>query len=279
MNNLKMYCLTMNPMHLNLIKKIGYIPVGLGSKNFSNDFLTDKSKINIAQKNSSYGEYTFHYWLWQNQKLTDLNTWIGFCQYRKFWSENLSIQKDNSISNFDSFNNSLLKKITYEFEKYDSILGEELYVNEFKFSKFLKKNFLNMIRKPELFYNKKKRTIKFHFDLMHGSGNLEKAIELLNQDDRSDFKYFVNTEVSFNPHNMFICKSSKILLKYYESVFSWLKKCEEIFGFKETNVYGLKRIYGFLAERYLSYWFKKYTKYTVLPIIFKDIGDFNYKAL
>ena len=94
------------------------------------------------------------------------------------------------------------------------------------------------------------------------------------QKQQKDFQEFVNTEVSFNPHNMLICKSNKILNKYYESVFPWLQKCEKEFGF-DLEGYGLKRLYGFLAERYMSYWFKKYTKFATLPIIFKDISDFN----
>ena len=88
------------------------------------------------------------------------------------------------------------------------------------------------------------------------------------------FKHFVNTEVSFNPHNMFVCKNKKILFAYYESLFPWLLDCEKIFGFKNLKGYGLQRIYGFLAERYMSFWFKKHTKYIELPIEFKDISDF-----
>ena len=73
---------------------------------------------------------------------------------------------------------------------------------------------------------------------------------------------------------MFICKSKKTLKKYYESVFPWLEKCEKEFGFDNLEGYGMKRIYGFLAERYMSYWFQKNTKYKTLPIIFKDLSDF-----
>jgi hypothetical protein len=47
-----------------------------------------------------------------------------------------------------------------------------------------------------------------------------------------------------------------------------------VFGF-DLDGYGLKRIYGFLAERYMSYWFKKYTKFSTMPIIFKDISELN----
>jgi len=131
-----------------------------------------------------------------------------------------------------------------------------------------------MINNPNLIYDKSKRNIKFHFDLMHGEGNLDKAIKFLNNEDKNDFKDFVNTEVSFNPHNMFICKSNKILRNYYETVFPWLEKCENEFGFNLEG-YGLRRIYGFLAERFMSFWFKKYTNHATLPIIFKDISELD----
>ena len=110
--------------------------------------------------------------------------------------------------------------------------------------------------------------------MMHGKGNLDKAIKLLEKDDRDDFDNFINSEVSFNPHNMFICRSSKTLKKYYNSLFPWLKRCEKEFGF-DLKGYGLQRIYGFLAERFMSYWFRKNTKFTTLPIIFKDISELN----
>jgi len=73
---------------------------------------------------------------------------------------------------------------------------------------------------------------------------------------------------------MFICRSHKILNNYYDSIFPWLEKCESEFGFK-LDGYGLKRLYGFLAERYMSYWFQKYTKHTTLPILFKDISELD----
>ena len=155
------------------------------------------------------------------------------------------------------------------------IIGSEFVVNDFRFSKFIKHNLKHMLFNPSVLINKKKRTIKFNSDMMHGLGNLDKAFELLPSIEREDFKYFVNTEVSFNPHNMFICKNKEILFAYYESVFPWLEECEKIFKFDDLSGYGLTRIYGFLAERYLSFWFKKYTNFAILPILFKDLSDFN----
>ena len=43
MNNLKMFCITLEPSHFDFIKKLNYIPVGLGQKKFSNDWLTDRT--------------------------------------------------------------------------------------------------------------------------------------------------------------------------------------------------------------------------------------------
>ena len=66
MKNLSMFCLTLEPSHLNFIKSLNYIPVGLGQKNFTNEWLNDKTGKNISKKNKNYGEYTFHYWIWKN---------------------------------------------------------------------------------------------------------------------------------------------------------------------------------------------------------------------
>ena len=84
----------------------------------------------------------------------------------------------------------------------------------------------------------------------------------------------MNNKTSFNPHNMFICKT-KILKKYYEIIFPWLKNCEKVFGFNDLQGYGLKRIYGFLAERFLSYWFSKNYRVKEFPIIVKDLSDYK----
>ena len=95
---MKMFCLTIFDDHFEKIKKLGYMPVGLGENIKSNKFINDKTKINISKKNPFYGEYTFHYWLWKNDILSPKEEWIGFCQYRKHWSslnENKSIKTEH----------------------------------------------------------------------------------------------------------------------------------------------------------------------------------------
>jgi hypothetical protein len=65
-------------------------------------------------------------------------------------------------------------------------------------------------------------------------------------------------------------KNISIKNKYYESVFPWLEDCEKKFGFKNLKGYKTTRIYGYLAERYTSFWFNKYTKSLSWPINFFD---------
>jgi hypothetical protein len=103
--------------------------------------------------------------------------------------------------------------------------------------------------------------------MFHGNGILDKAIKLLNNNDRSDFMDFVKKNTKYNQGNMFICNDKKIIESYYLTIFEWLEKCERIFGFK-VDGYSKTRIYAFLAERFLPYWFKKNSKFLEWPVFF-----------
>lgn len=112
--------------------------------------------------------------------------------------------------------------------------------------------------------------------MFHGNGVLDKAINLLNEKDKNDFKQFVFNETSYNQGNMFICKSKNIIKNYYNTLFEWLEKCEKVFGF-DLKGYGNIRIYAFLAERFLPYWFNKYSNVKEWPIVFYDLRKLNEK--
>ena len=277
MSSIKMFCLTLEPNHYKFIKELDYIPVGLGEKIFDKKehWLSDKLGNNISKKNKYYGEYTFHHWLWKNYiDSEDFNDeWIGFCQYRKFWSTEKKNLFPNSIQDLKPL---VLKEIPELYKSYDVILGEPTFINQLKIMKFLKKGFKIIIKNPTYIFSKNKRTIKFHFDLMHGYNNLNKAIDLLDDDNKKDFNDYVSSKTSFHPHNMFICKSKKILKNYYSVLFPWLERCEKVFGFKNLEGFGKIRIYTFLAERFMPYWFCKNVKVKSMPILFYDIRkDFN----
>ena len=157
------------------------------------------------------------------------------------------------------------------FENYDVILGNPFFVNQRRTMKFIKKGIKVILKNPSLLFDQKKRTIKFHFDIMHGENNLQKAINLLDDENRKDFTNYVNSKQYFYPFNMFICKSKELLEKYYGDLFPWLERCETVFSSKKLEGYDLARIYAFLAERFTSYWFEKNAKYKTMNITFCDI--------
>ena len=269
MKNLEMFCLTLEPSHLRFIKDLSYTPVGLGNKNFSNDWLSDKKGDNISKKNKNYGEYTFHYWIWKNYIDKLENKWIGFGQYRKFWTlDNFG----NKKLNHDKIKSVAIKEIPESYEDCDVILGNPFFVNQRRLSKFIKKGFKMILKKPSILFDKNSRNLKFHFDLMHGENNLKKAIQLLDNKNKIHFEEYMNNNFYFHPHNMFICKDKSLLLNYYETIFPWLERCEDIFGFENLHGYDLTRIYGFLAERFLSYWFTRNAKFKTMNITFYDIN-------
>ena len=152
MNKALIYCLTLEPDHEQLIKRLSYIPVGLGNKKFSKDFLTDKDGLSISQKNPNYGEYTFHYWLWKNYLDKIENEWIGFCQYRKFFTKKKINSKDISFENLQSI---LISEI--DSNNFDCILGNKFSVENYKLSKIIKNHLIKFLKKPSLIFNKKKK--------------------------------------------------------------------------------------------------------------------------
>jgi hypothetical protein len=278
MKNLSMFCLSLYGEHLNNLKKINYIPVGLGENNFNNEWLRDNTKQNISNKNKYYGEYTFHYWFWKNMidEISDKN-WIGFCAYRRYWANhnNMKSNELNKIINNQNFREHVLQDVKNDWSNYETILGERIPFGKIKLSKIIKNGGIKSILRNLNSFIKNQTTVKFHFDIFHGNEKIDKAIDLLEMKERSDFRTFINNQ-SFNKENMFICKSKKIIKEYYNSVFPWLQRCENIFGFN-LNAWHEIRIYAFLAERYLSYWFNKYTTVKEWPIFFYDTNKNNLK--
>ena len=267
----KIFCLCLNEHHLQNLKKLDYIPVGLGANKFSEEWLKDNTQINISHKNPYYGEYTFYYWFWKNilSNLAD-GTWIGFAGYRYHWAQKNQLSSEEITKNInkENFQKFILKSIPEEWNNYNCVLGEQIFIDEWKLSKILKHGKKKFFLNPKNFL-KKNQNIKLHFDIFHGNGNLDKAIACLDSTEQEDFNQYILHRKSFNRENLFFCKSNELMNKYFISVFNWLQKCEKIFGF-DIDGYKYKRMYAFLAERYLGYWFNKYAKPLEWPIFFFD---------
>ena len=108
---------------------------------------------------------------------------MGFCSYRELWGEHKDLKNRHSKP-------SLLKKLPSEWSKYEAIIGEPTTLNRPKWIKLLKHGKLAMLKNyREIF--KPRFSIKFQFDMYHGIGNLDKAIELLPEKDKQDFSDYV----------------------------------------------------------------------------------------
>ena len=47
---IQMFCISLEPSHFNFIKRMNYIPVGLGDKKFNDGWMGDKTGNNISKK-------------------------------------------------------------------------------------------------------------------------------------------------------------------------------------------------------------------------------------
>ena len=262
---MKNFCLSIYNSHYESFKRLNLIPVGLGNEFFNNEWLNDKGDINISKKNSNYGEYTFHYSLWKN-KAINYNNWISFCTYRRFWTKNYS----KKINSFDELNQLIIKEPEKNWSDYEVVLGHPLIFKKIKNIKLIKRNPIEILKKPSMLF--KNTTLEDQFRVFHGSYYLDIALKLLPEIYRNKFITYLNGH-KLNPYNMFICKSSKILFQFYEEIFPWLFNCVKYFNEKEVIGYEKKRIYGFVAERFLRFWFLENFNTTTNQITFFEKYD------
>ena len=260
-----MYCVTNK--RLKFLENSNYNLSWVGLDKCPENYIKSNDKINIFKKERYYSELTFHYWYWKNLLDLNSNNWVGFCQKRRFWSKNKIHEK--KLYNSSNVSQHIITEPHKDWKNYDVILCEPININNVNKTKMIKRGFRSLIKNPSIFFNPKKQSIKFHFDMHHGYGNLDKAIDLLDDDDKNDFRNFVNKSISFNPHIMFISKP-KIINKWFNILFPWLERCEGIFKLDDLHGYDTTRLFAYLAERYLSFWFKKYTNFKEQPWVFID---------
>ena len=256
MKDLEIYCVTNKS--IKFLEKTGYKLAAVGTDKFSKKYIKCNYKKNIFYKEKYYSELTFHYWFWKNLlHKKKHNSWIGFCQKRRFWLQDKKI------------NSRLLNSVPVDWKNYDAVICRKINLGKPKLSKILKRGWKSIIQNPSILNLGVNYSIELHFDLFHGFGNLQKAANLIKKDDREEFKDYIKNNKSFNPHIMCIAKP-KILKLWFQDLFTWLKKCEAIFGFKDLKGYDTTRLYAYLAERYHSFWFKKYSRYIEWPYKFID---------
>ncbi len=114
---LSIYCIT--NLESSFLETLEYNLVGVGEKNFSNKYINCTSGENIQNKEKHYSELTFHYWFWKNElNSLDDDTWIGFCQKRRFWLKSNDIE--NEIKNLEELRKNLLKETPKDWKNHNA---------------------------------------------------------------------------------------------------------------------------------------------------------------
>ena len=141
MNNLKIYCLCIHDDLLEKVKNLDCIPVALGEGNYQKGWLRDNTGENISYKNKYFGEYTFHYWLWKNNmEIFNDKDWIGFCAYRRLWSQN----KDNQMI---TSKRDVLKEVPERWSNNSVILGQPIHMDGWTSMKLIKHGLKSLFSK------------------------------------------------------------------------------------------------------------------------------------
>tara|TARA_Y100000287_G_scaffold96089_1_gene76663 strand:- start:162 stop:551 length:390 start_codon:yes stop_codon:yes gene_type:complete len=121
--------------------------------------------------------------------------------------EDFGFNQKKKIASFKQLQKYILKKPPKKWSDYESIICKPIKIDNPKRMKLLKRGYKNLLKDPSIIYDKKKQNIKLHFDMHHGFGILDMAINhLKKKDERTLFRKFVNENSSFNPHIMFISK-------------------------------------------------------------------------
>ena len=96
MSNLEIFCITNKPVYF--LENTRYNMVAVGKNEFPSNYIRCDKGDNIFYKEQNYSELTFHYWFWKN-RLNDFdeNTWIVFCQKRRFWLDTTDVPLEKNI--------------------------------------------------------------------------------------------------------------------------------------------------------------------------------------
>ena len=149
MNNLEIFCFTHIP--LKYLENLDYKLAGIKKDKFPEKYLTSDIGENIIEKEKYYSEYVFHYWFWKNKlRSYDDNTWLGFCQKRRFWLQESIAYLPN---NFDDLKKVILKKIPIEWGKHDSVIQLPISLEEKKMV-MLKRGYRSLMKDPSIFFTK-----------------------------------------------------------------------------------------------------------------------------
>ena len=238
--------------------EIPFIPLYVGAEATAanQNELCDNRGDNISELNPYFCELTGLYWVWKNLIPTlKADELVGFCHYRRFFSPNGKIEK------FDEIRNGEIDRLTCLLQdaSIDVILPEQtsfpIKQHWFSLSKRLKK-----VKFPW-----QKLSLIEQYGLEHNLSDILLAVDLLPQPHMLNFQKYLEVE-QFAPFNMFITSSDNAKY-YFELLFPWLFELQKNIDLTSRTPYQ-SRDFGFLAERFCSYYFNTFHEPTFVPVSF-----------
>ena len=197
-----------------------YFPLQVGAYNKEKfTEITDDTKKNISQKNSSFCELTAAYWILKN----DCSDIVGITHYRRFFFRKPSTKFSDILDKSD---------ILQILNDYDIIVPKKTYLLKYK---NIKTAYCSLHKEKD--WNLCKKIVE------------EKYPEYLEAFEK------VEKDKSFYACNMFIC-SKKMFNCYYDWLFDILFDLESKIDIKSYDKYN-QRIFGFLSERLFNVWLYK----------------------
>lgn len=223
----------------------GYIPIQVGAEGKQDlGFIKDNSGDNISAKNPNYCELTGMYWIWKNDKDSDI---IGISHYRRYFKLNRKIINSKEIENIlQNYDIIVAKKEIYKenvFKQYCNNSGfakdlelvkriiKEKYSTEYEdaFNKIMSCNKIsqyNMMITSREIYNK---YCEWLFGILF---EVEKNVDLTNYNDYQKRIYGFLAERLLN---VWILANSNLKVKEFPVI-----NTES--SFKERTVLKLRRI-------------------------------------
>lgn len=218
---MKIYVVTHKPVSIdkyNLDSCYNLIRVGSYSKEESY-LISDSTGDNISEKNPNYCELTAQYWIWKNDKESDIT---GLCHYRRYFTK-----RPISTSSKFFLNENDIREI---LRNNDAIVARD---ESFKIGAY--EVYLNCGYEKDLAMTKE-------------------AISKLCPEYLPYYESAFENSASFRIGNMMIARK-EIFDAYSEWLFKILGYVEEHISLEGYTVQEA-RVYGYLSERLLNVWLK-----------------------
>ena len=220
MKHIKIYVVThkavdISQYHLAPVYEL--IRVGNYGKESNTGLLSDRSGIQIADKNPNYCELTAMYWMWKNEHDADI---IGLCHYRRYFTK--SAWNDSS----DYFLTA--EDIDKILQDYDAIIPKKEFCYRGAYAAYL-----DCGKEKDLIMTKK-------------------AIKEL----YPDYLPFYESEFEYSagnyPANMIITSKAHFdaYSKWLFDILGYVEEHTDLTGYTPAEA----RIYGYISERLLGVW-------------------------